>query len=108
MNKATIKSDGKEQDLPYKLIRSTNSGVHAGYLISPEGTDVVLVGSRRIWRWEGAVTLSELATNGTKKPKQCKFGCPVLRIHVFGVCEILDVTPKAQKVIQDEVPIWES
>lgn len=96
----------KTQDLlPYKMVRTQNAGVFAGYLITPEATDVMLVGARRIWQWKGAASLSELATRGTSKPKECKFPAPVIRVHLFGVIEILDITDTAKKSIED-VPVW--
>lgn len=102
----TTKSDNKElAELPYKIVRTLNAGVFAGLLLSPEGTDVTLLQARRLWQWSGAASLSQLAMEGVKHPKNCKFPCEVFRVRLFGVIEILDVTDKARKSIA-EVPIW--
>ena len=96
-----------EAKYPYKIVRTQNAGVFAGYLITKEKRDVVLIVARRLWRWSGAASLSQLSVDGVKHPEDCKFPAPVLRVHLFEVIEILDVTPEAQKSIE-EVTIWQS
>lgn len=95
------------EEPPFVLVRTEKAGVFFGHLISPEGTDVVLTGARRVWYWEGAASLSQMAEEGVSKPQACKFPCPVLRVHLFGVIEILTVSPKARKILE-EVPIWKA
>jgi len=89
----------------YKIVRTYSAGVFAGYIESKEGQEVIMTNARRLWQWYGAASLSELATHGTKEPDKCKFPCCVERIHLFQVIEILDVTIKAKKSI-DEVKVW--
>ena len=88
--------------LPYVICRCQGSGVHSGYLVSTGngGKEAVLMHSRWIWYWDGAFTLNELATKGPSKPKNCKFGTAVFRLHLTDVDEIIDVTPEAQAVIE--------
>lgn len=92
--------------MKYVIVRSQSAGVFAGELESRKGQMVVLRNSRRIWYWEGACSLSQLAMEGTKKPKECKFPCPVNREEIFEVVEILDTTKEAEESIKS-VPIWE-
>ena len=80
-------------------------GVFAGELESRNGQEVVLNNARRIWYWEGAATLSQLAMEGTKKPNECKFPCEVGKVELLQAIEILSVTEEAKKSIK-EVPIW--
>ena len=65
-----------------------------------------MVKARRIWMWYGAASLSQLATEGTSKPDQCKFPCEVLQVELLQVIEILEVTEKAKASIA-AVKIWE-
>jgi hypothetical protein len=55
----------------YKLIRTKSAGVFAGYIKSRKNTEtgleIVLTKVRRIWYWEGAASLSQLAVEGTCK-----------------------------------------
>ena len=92
----------------YVIIRSKDSGVHAGYLISSTSKGTVELKSvRRLWYWSGAASLSELAVSGVKNPGNCKFPCVVEKITVFGVCEIIPATKKARLSIE-AVPIWKA
>jgi len=90
---------------PYVIVRTYSAGVFAGYLESRIGQEVVLRDARRIWYWEGAASLSQLAQEGTSEPDKCKFPCEVNRVLLLQTIEILDVTPAAQKSIA-EVPVW--
>lgn len=46
------------------LVRTRSAGVHVGELKSRSGTEAVLTGAHRIWRWKGANSLHELAMKG--------------------------------------------
>lgn len=87
------------------IIRSKDSGVHFGTLVSRSGDEVQLSNARRIWYWDGAATLSELAISGTSAPKTCKFPAPVPSITILGVCEVIECTEAASKSI-DGVKAW--
>lgn len=87
------------------IIRSADSGAHFGTLAERNGTEVELTDARRLWYWDGAATLSQLATDGTSKPKDCKFPAPVARILVLGVCEVIPATDEAAASL-DAVPAW--
>ena len=49
---------------PYVVIRTYSAGVHVGELVDRRGQEVDLANSRRIWRWNGANTLNEIANHG--------------------------------------------
>ena len=89
----------------YVIVRTYSAGVFAGYLESRKGSEVVMTDARRLWRWAGAATLSELAMQGTSNPDECKFPCTVDRVELLEAIEIIDVTTQAQKSIAD-VAVW--
>lgn len=91
--------------MKYVIVRTYSAGVFAGYLESRNGKEVVLRQGRRIWKWEGAASLSQLAVDGTSKPKQCMFPVEVDRVELLEAIEILDVTEKARESIAS-VPVW--
>lgn len=93
--------------MPYCIIRTYSAGVFAGYIESRDGKEVTIRQARRIWYWDGAASLSQLAVDGTCKPNNCKFAVEVDRILVTEAIEILDVTEKAKQSIQG-VPEWVS
>lgn len=91
----------------YVIVRTYSAGAFAGMLESREGKEVVMRQARRLWYWSGAASLSQLATSGTSKPKQCKFPVAVDRVELTEAIEILDVTPEARTSIE-AVPVWEA
>ncbi|MCR4293651.1 MAG: hypothetical protein NUV76_12330 [Candidatus Kuenenia sp.] len=95
--------DNKE--LQYVIVRTYSAGVFAGYLESKRGQEVILTNARRIWYWEGAASLSQLAMEGTSKPERCKFPLSVDRVELLQAIEILSCTEKAKKSIEG-VAIW--
>jgi hypothetical protein len=86
--------------MPYVCIRTYSAGVHCGYLKERNGKEVELVNARRIWKWSGAFTLSELATKGIENPSECKFACVVPSIYLTEAIEIIPMTESAMKSIQ--------
>ena len=91
----------------YVIIRANTAGCFAGYLVSQKGDVVTLRDSRRLWYWEGAASLSQLAQSGTTKPSKCKFPEAVAEHQILGVIEILTVTDGAKGTIE-AVPVWRS
>lgn len=89
----------------YVIVRTYSAGVFAGYLQERTGKEVVPTKARRIWRWAGAASLSQLAMEGVSKPEECKFPVEVNRVVLTEAIEILDVTENAQRSIA-EVPVW--
>lgn len=90
----------------YVIVRTYSAGVFAGYIKSRKGQEVVMTNARRLWYWDGAASLSQLAMEGTKKPENCKFPCEVKEITLLQTIEIIPTTPQAKKSIE-EVKIWE-
>lgn len=88
------------------IVRST-AGVFMGALEKYSNAEATLTDVRRLWYWSGAASLSQLAQEGTNKPKDCKFPCAVDRIIIPSVMEMLDVSAKAKESI-DAVPVWKA
>jgi Domain of unknown function (DUF6948) len=89
----------------YCMVRTYSAGVFAGTLEERNGKEARLTNARRIWYWDGAASLSQLAQSGTSKPEKCKFPEPVDEVLLTEVIEIIPITPAAQKSI-DGVPVW--
>lgn len=82
------------------IIRADRAGVFFGTLKEKNGTEVTLENVRRLWYWDGASSLSQLAVDGTKAPHNCKFTVTVEEMTIFGVIEIIPCTEKAIKSIE--------
>ena len=93
---------------PYVIVRTYSMGVFAGFL-SSESTETtkILTSARRLWRWAGAASLSQLSVDGTSNPKECKFPVEVERVELTSPqgFEILNVTDKARASIAG-VAVW--
>jgi hypothetical protein len=100
-----IKNKVIKKSKKYVIVRTYSAGVFSGYLVKRKGQEVVLTNARRLWYWEGAASLSQLAMEGVKKPNSCKFPCEVDRVELLQAIEILDTTKKAQQSLK-MVPVW--
>ena len=100
-NQPAVSLDG----LDYVIVRTYSAGVFAGYLKKREGKEVELINARRLWYWQGAASLLQLAEEGTSKPSGCKFPCEVAKVTLTEAIEILNCTEKAASSIR-EVAIW--
>lgn len=89
----------------YYIVRCNRAGVFAGEIEERNGQEVTLRNCRRLWYWDGACSISELATNGTKKPDNCKFTVVVDRLELLEAIEIIECTDKARKSIEG-VRVW--
>ena len=109
MRKATVGSQGKvagKATRPYVIVRGDKFGAFAGTLESRQGDEVELSTARRLWYWDGAASLSQLAMEGVKAPQNCKFPCPVASIVLLGVIELIPCTDLARGIIES-VPVWQ-
>ncbi len=94
--------------LPFVIIRTYSAGVHMGYLKAKESTlagmEVELINTRRLYKWAGALTISELAGIGTSKPNECQFTMAIPSITLVAI-EIVPVTEAAFNSL-NSVPVW--
>lgn len=101
-SKPTIK-----KGLTYCIIRTYSAGVFAGWIDrKTKGMIRTIFDSRRIWYWDGAASLSQLANDGTKKPSTCKFGQVVSETDLSEVIEVIPCSKKAIDSIKG-VKVWE-
>jgi hypothetical protein len=95
----------KLENMDFVLVRTNSAGVFFGYMEQKVGKEIVLLKARRVWYWEGAASLSQLAQEGTSKPEKCKFPIAVEKVILTDVIEIDYITEKS-KLILNSVPIW--
>lgn len=80
------------------IVRTQNAGVHFGYLVGKSPTDVKLINSRRIWRWFGAFTLSEISQAGLDISRS-KVAVSVPEIELNQWIEIIPCSPEAEQIL---------
>ena len=87
------------------VVRTYSAGVFFGLLAERDGKEAVVKNARRLWYWDGAASLSQLANEGVKKPKNCKFPAPISEVLLTEVIEIIPATEAAIESIA-AVPEW--
>ena len=90
------------------ILRTDTAGCHIGFLKSCTPTndhyDCELINTRRIWEWDGAFSLSDLAWQGSKNHSGCKFSITLPENRMMAI-EIISVTEDALVDI-DKIPVW--
>ena len=83
----------------FYIVRGDRSGVFFGHIKERNGQEVVMTDVRRIWYWEGAASLSQLAVDGVSCPRKCKFAMTVSSITILDAIELIPCTDKARDSI---------
>ena len=87
------------------IVRADRAGVFYGEIKERNGSEVIMTNVRRLWYWDGAASLSQLAVNGTTAPNNCKFTVIVPEMTILGVIEIIPCTDAAVASIEG-VRVW--
>ena len=87
------------------IIRGDRSGVFFGEIAERNGQEVTIRNCRRLWWWDGAASLSQLAAEGVKRPNECKFTVTVDALTILDAIELIPCTEAACASI-DGVPAW--
>ena len=77
------------------IVRTYSAGVHIGTLVECEGRAVLLRDSRRLWKWGGAFTLSEVAATGIA-PSQSRMSVSIPDVILMEVIELIPTTKAAR------------
>lgn len=83
----------------FYIVRGDRSGVFFGNIKERNGREVVMTNVRRLWYWDGANSISQLAQCGTVRPSNCKFTVTVDEITILDVIEIDKCTRAAVESI---------
>lgn len=83
----------------YYIIRCDRAGVFFARIAERRGSEADLEDCRRLWYWEGAASLSQLAMEGVTAPHNCKFTMAVTSMTVLGVIEVIPCTDAAVRSI---------
>lgn len=77
------------------IVRGKDSGVFFGEIAERNGQEVLMKNVRRLWYWDGAASISQLAKEGTVRPENCKFTVTVDEVLVLDAIEIDKCSDKA-------------
>lgn len=94
-----------EQNNQYYIVRCDKAGVFFGKIKGKNGNEVIMTDVRKLWYWEGAAAVEQLAVEGTKKPRGCKFTVVVDEMSVMDPVQIIPCTDEAVESIK-AVNVW--
>lgn len=86
-------------DSKYYIIRGINSGVFFGQIASRSGQEVDLRNVRKLWYWDGACAVEQLAVDGVTNSSGCKFTVVVPEMVVTDAIQIIPCSDKSVKVL---------
>ena len=90
-------------DNKYYIVRADRAGVFAGNIKERNGSEVTMTNVRRLWYWDGAASLSQMAVDGVTAPEKCKFTVTVPEMTILGVIEVIPCSARAEKCIKGVV-----
>lgn len=85
------------------LVRTFSAGVHFGVLEKHKGKEVILTNARRLWRWEGACSLNQVAMEGVDLTGS-KISMTVPTIILTEAIELIPMSRKAAKMMTEAKP----
>jgi hypothetical protein len=87
------------------VIRCSRAGVFAGTVEEMDGQTVLVRNVRKLWRWYGATETMQIALEGVKRPRDCRF---TVSVDSLVLTDAIEVTPatEAAKASIDGVKVW--
>ena len=95
----------KNQNEQYYIVRADRAGVFFGKIRERSANEVVMTDVRKLWYWDGACAVEQLAVEGTKKPGECKFTVTVSEMAIANPIQIIPCTDAAVESICG-VKVW--
>ena len=84
----------------YYIVRTDRAGVFFGKIKEKTHETVTMTDVRKLWYWDGAAAVEELALKGTNKPEDCKFTVTISEMEVESPIQVIPCTDKAVKSVQ--------
>ena len=91
----------------FYIVRATEAGVFFGKVESRTDREIIMTDVRKIFYWEGACAVEELAINGTKCPDECKLTVIVPRMIIANPIQIIPCSDRATDILS-RIRIWKA
>lgn len=87
------------------MFRTYSAGVHFGKLEERNGKECLVSNSRRVFYWEKACSLSQLAVDGSGDLDKCKIA---MQLNSLLLTEVIEIIPMESKAIENlyGCPVW--
>ena len=90
----------------YYIVRTNRAGVFFGKIAERTANEITMTDVRKIWQWDGACSVEQLALDGTKRPSECKLTVSVPEMIIAEPIQIIPCTEKATKILAG-VAVWQ-
>ena len=82
------------------VVRTRDAGVFYGEIESRNHEEVTMKNVRKLWYWNGACAVEQLAMEGVKCPNDCKFTVMVSSMIIANPIQIIEASETACKSIE--------
>lgn len=89
----------------YYIVRAREAGVFFGEIKKRSSEEITMKNVRKLWYWEGACAVEQIAVAGVAKPENCKFTVVVDEMIIANPIQIIPCSEKSKNSI-DGVKIW--
>lgn len=84
----------------YYIVRTDRAGVFFGKIKSKDANSVAMTEVRKIFYWNGAAAVEQIAIEGVSKPNDCKLTVIVAEMEIFAPIQIIPCTEKSVSSLQ--------
>lgn len=89
-----------EKDDQFYIVRAARAGVFFGKIREKSTDSVIMTDVRKLWYWDGAAAVEQLALDGVCKPENCKFTVTVPAMEIMNPVQVIPCTSKAADIIK--------
>lgn len=89
----------------YYIVRTDRAGVFFGKIKEASHAEVTMTDVRKLWHWDGACAVEQIALEGVKKPNNCNFTVVVPEMVVFAPIQVIPCTDEAAEILS-KVAVW--
>lgn len=91
------KIEKKEQ---FYIVRAARAGVFFGKIEKKSPESVIMTDVRKLWYWDGAAAVEQIAMDGVRTPENCKFTVTVPTMEIMEPIQVIPCTGKATEIIK--------
>ena len=89
----------------YYIVRTARAGLFFGKIKEIHPGSVTMTDVRKLWYWDGAAAVEQIALDGVSVPENCKFTVTVQEMEIMEPLQVIPCTSKATDIIR-EVREW--
>ena len=87
-------------DNKYYIVRAKDAGVFFGQIERRNEHEIEMRNVRKLWYWDGAAAVEQLAVDGVKNIDSCKFTVFVDQMIISDPVQIIPCTEKSEKILR--------